>query len=118
MELYAVRIFVRQWSKACAFYGGTLSLPERFRNDEMGWAEYDLDGPCLGIERVRPENAEDDALVGRFVGASLRVDNIDGIYKSLKAKGVQFTSPPEMQGWGGSLAHFQDPDGNVLTLLG
>lgn len=118
MELYAVRIFVRQWSKACAFYGETLGLKERFRNDEIGWAEYDLGGPCFGIERVQPDDAEGNALIGRFVGVSLRVEDINDTYESFEKKGVQFTSPPAEQDWGGSLGHFQDPDGNVLTLLG
>ena len=118
MELYAVRIFVRQWSEACAFYGVTLGLKERFRNDEIGWAEYDLGGPCFGVERVRPSDDEGAAMIGRFVGVSLRVDDIDGSYQTLKTKGVQFNSPPKKQGWGGSLAHFVDPDGNILTLLG
>ncbi len=118
MEIYAVRIFVRQWDQACAFYHKTLGLKERFRNDEFGWAEYDLGGPCFGIERVQPGDADGEALAGRFVGVSLRVDNIDEVYESLKAKGVKFTSPPGKQDWEGALAHFQDPDGNVLTLLG
>lgn len=118
MELYAVRIFVRQWPEACNFYGETLGLKERYRNDEFGWAEYDLGGPCLGVERVQPDDLEGEALVGRFVGVSLRVDDIDGAYRSLEAKGVSFAAPPEKQVWGGSLAHFQDPDGNTLTLLG
>jgi predicted enzyme related to lactoylglutathione lyase len=34
------------------------------------------------------------------------------------AKGVHFTAPPEKQEWGGTLAHFEDPAGNVLTLVG
>lgn len=118
MELYAVRIFVRDWPRACAFYGETLGLTERFRNDEIGWAEYDIGGPCFGVERVRPGDQEGESLVGRFLGVSLKVDDIEGVYESLKAKGVVFTSPPERQAWGGALAHFQDPDGNGLTLLG
>ena len=118
MELYAVRIFVRHWLDACEFYGTTLGLTERYRNDEIGWAEYDLGGPCLGVELVQPGDSEGDALVGRFVGVSLRVDDIGEVYGSLQKKGVQFSSPLEKQDWGGSLAHFQDPDGNTLTLLG
>ena len=118
MELYAVRVFVRRWPEACAFYGGPLGLTERYRDDQIGWAEYDLGGPCIGLERVDPGDTEGEALIGRFVGVSLRVGNIDELYESLKEKGVQFTSPPERQEWGGSLAHFRDPDGNVLTLLG
>ncbi len=118
MELYAVRVFVQQWSEACAFYGEALGLKERFRNDEIGWAEYDLGGPCFGVERAQPDDEESTAMVGRFVGVSLHVDDIQGSNEALKEKGVQFKSPPEKQSWGGSLAHFQDPDGNVLTLLG
>ncbi len=118
MKLYAVRIFVRRLPEACAFYGETLGLAERYRNDDIGWAEFDLGGPCFGIERVQPGDAEGEALVGRFVGVSLQVDDIDATHQSLKAKGVEFTAPPEKQPWGGALAHFKDPDGNRLTLLG
>ena len=70
------------------------------------------------VDRDRPGDADGEALVGRFVGVSLRVDDIDATYQSLLAKGVPFAAPPEKQGWGGSLAHFRDPDGNELTLLG
>ncbi len=118
MELYAVRIFVRQWPEACEFYRDALGLKERFKNDDMGWAEYDLGGPCIGLARVPPDDAEGDALVGRFVAISLQVEDINSTYEDLKAKGVQFDNPPEQQPWGGSLADFRDPDGNILTLLG
>ena len=118
MELYAIRIFVRRWDEACDFYGADLGLKARFRSDEMGWAEFDLGGPCIGLERVAPDDDEGDSLVGRFVGISLRVENIGQGYRALREKGVRFASAPETQPWGGSLAHFEDPDGNVLTLLG
>ncbi|MDD9927285.1 MAG: VOC family protein [Rhodospirillaceae bacterium] len=49
---------------------------------------------------------------------SLRVEDLAKSYRDLVAQGVRFTAPPETQPWGGSLAHFEDPDGNVLTLLG
>ena len=84
----------------------------------MGWAEYDLGGPCLGIERVSADDEEGSALIGRFLGISLRVEDIEATYARLKDAGVPFAQPPERQSWGGALAHFQDPDGNTLTLLG
>ena len=118
MQLYAIRIFVRRWSEACEFYHSTLGLKERFRDDDIGWAEYDLGGPCFGVERVQPGDADGEAMVGRFVGVSLRVDDIAAAYASLRDQGVRFATPPEKQGWGGSLAHFYDPDDNQLTLLG
>ena len=118
MKLYAVRIFVRDWEAACRFYGEILDLPLRFRSDEAGWAEFEVGSACFGVERVDPDDAESAALVGRFVGASLEVKDIDSVYRDLSAKGVPFTHPPEKQFWGGTLAHFKDPDGNELTLLG
>ena len=118
MELYAVRVFVRSWDAACDFYQKKLGLEERFRNDEIGWAEYSLGGPCFGVERVSQDDHEGNALVGRFVGVSLRVEDIDESYQHLTKRGVAFKSSPQRQDWGGSLAHFEDPDGNVLTLLG
>lgn len=99
MRLYAVRVFVRQWDEACAFYRDRMQLPERYRNDEIGWVEYDLDGPCLGIQRVAPDDEDGNALVGRFLGVSLRVEDIEASYRELMARGVHFTDPPEQQPW-------------------
>ena len=118
MELYAVRIFVRNWEQACNFYREILELPERFKSAAAGWSEYDVGGPCFGVERVDSTDREGEALVGRMVGVSLRVDDIEVVYRRLLNRGVEFIAPPEKQEWGGSLAHFKDPDGNVLTLLG
>ena len=114
MKLYAVRILVRDWDSAVGFYRDTLGLTQKFADESMGWAEFDVGGPVLGVERAEG----DDELVGRFVGASLQVDDIDGICQRLMDLGVHFVSPPEKQPWGGTLAHFADPEGNVLTLLG
>ena len=118
MKLYAVRVFVRKWDDACQFYRDRLGLPERFRNNELGWAEFDLGGPCLGVERVDAEDRDAANLVGRFVGVSLQTEDIETAYSRLRENGVRFRAPPEQQPWGGKLAHFVDPDDNVLTLLG
>jgi uncharacterized glyoxalase superfamily protein PhnB len=56
-------------------------------------------------------------MVGRFVGVTLMVDNIEEQYNRLAGKGVEFTGPPEKQSWGGTLAHLKHLDGNVLTLM-
>src|SRR5690554_3544679 len=87
MKLYAVRIFVRDWEKACAFYRDTLGLQERFSSPDSGWAEYDLGGPCFGIERIDPTDDEGQALTGRMLGVSLHVDDIEATYRTLSSKG-------------------------------
>ena len=118
MKLYAIRIFILQWDDACRLYREMLGLKECFRNDEIGWAEFDLNGPCIGLERVEPDDPEGNAPVGQFVGVSLRVEDLQASFQDFLAKGAKFSEASESQPWGGSLAHFEDPDGNVLTLLG
>lgn len=117
-QLNVVRIFVKDWEKALAFYSETLGIPIAFAGPDMGWAELDTGEAHLALERVDPSDEESVALAGRFVGVSLRVEDIRATYDELAGRGVEFLEPPEKQPWGGSLAHFRDLDGNVLTLLG
>ena len=84
----------------------------------MGWAQFQLGSAALGLERCDANDPESQDLVGRFIGVSIEVDDIQALYQRLRDKGVSFTSPPTKQPWGGTLAHFRDLDGNTLTLLG
>ena len=115
--LYGVRVFVTDWERSLAFYSETLGMPVAFAGPETGWAELDTGNAHLALERIDPNDAEADALCGRFVGVSLQVDDIRTAYAELTSRGVDFLGPPETQPWGGVLAHFRDLDGNVLTLL-
>jgi catechol 2,3-dioxygenase-like lactoylglutathione lyase family enzyme len=117
-KLHAVRIFVSDWSRALEFYAETLGMPVAFANEAMGWAELATEGSHLALERAAPDDAESRELVGRFLGVSLQVPDVAAAYTELRSRGVDFVEPPERQPWGGTLAHFRDPDGNVLTLLG
>ena len=118
MKLYAIRIFVDDWHAACDFYEHTLGLRLEFKNEQFGWAEFDVGGAKFGIERAgeSPDGAQGE-LVGRFVGVSLQVDDMAATYENLKAQGVHFLGEPEKQQWGGTLAHLEDPSGNILTLI-
>ena len=118
MKLYAVRVFVHDWERAFDFYANVLGLPVKFNEPALGWAEFDIGGPSLGLERVQEGDEKASTLVGRFVGMSLQVDDIDSVYEELKEKGVEFAEPPTKQDWGGTLAQLKDPEGNTITLLG
>ena len=48
---------------------------------------------------------------------NLGVQDINGVYQRLKDRQVAFIRPPEQERWGGWVATFNDPDGNVLQLL-
>ncbi|RDJ22907.1 VOC family protein [Bosea caraganae] len=117
MRLYGQRVFVEDLKSARQFYHEVLGL-------SIDWEDADAIGFDIGatliIEAVgdTDEGDEGGTLVGRFVGCSLAVNDIEASYRSLVEKGVTFSGPPERQHWGGVLAYFRDPYGNVLTLLG
>ena len=117
-RLSAVRIFATDWLETSHFYRETLALPEKFSDPDIGWAEFDVGGPSLAIERLDSTDPEHEALTGRFLGISLEVDDIEQVYTDLTNRGAQFLGPPARQPWGGILAHLRDPESNVLTLLG
>lgn len=117
MRLYGIRVFVGDFDRARRFYGETLELKENWAMPEAGAVGYDLESAELIVEQQDPDGDDAD-LVGRFVGVSIKVEDIDATYTRLMQRGVAFQGPPVKQFWGGTLAHFKDPAGNVLTLLG
>ena len=76
MKLNAVRIFVKDWTGLCDFYEKVLGLPLKFKDAKSGWAEFDVGGPSLALERIDPLDKEAQALIGRFLGLSLKVEDI------------------------------------------
>ncbi len=51
------------------------------------------------------------------VMVNLGVQNIHEVYARLRGEDVAFIRPPEQEHWGGWVATFRDPDGNILQLL-
>ncbi len=117
-ELAVVRVFVRDWEAAVRFYRDTLGMPPLRIEPRFGWAEFDTGGCSLAVERLAEDDEEARELVGRYVGVSLRVADIEATHRELRERGVEFLAPAGRQPWGGVLAHLRDPEGNVLTLLG
>lgn len=115
LTLYGVRVFVDDLEAARGFYGGTLGLGMAWEGPEA--TGYAVGPAVLIVERADPAGPY-GALVGRFAGITLCVESIGRSFAELSSRGVPFEGPPEPQDWGGMLAHFRDPAGNVLTLLG
>lgn len=118
MRIGFLRVFVSDFEKSLVFYRDTLGMKLDF-TDQTNWAQF-FSGKdvSLAIELCDPNKLEQGSkLVGRFVGVTLIVDDLDATYADLCSRGVGFSSKPELQPWGGKVAHFRDPDGNVLTLM-
>ncbi len=116
-RLQAVRVFTKDFERALAFYMSRVGLKPSAVEIEEQYAVFPVGEAVLVVEAVNPENAEAEELVGRFVGASLSVANIQDSYDAMRGRGVVFTGSPVEQSWGGILAHFHDPDDNILTLV-
>ena len=117
-RLAAVRVFTADAERSIRFYEETVGLRLESGSAEDQYALFDTGATKLIIEPVDSEDAEDLDLIGRFVGVSFEVADVVEVHRQLEARGVRFAAPPEKQPWGGTLAHFRDPDGNILTLLG
>jgi predicted enzyme related to lactoylglutathione lyase len=113
--LTLVRVFVADFERSVRFYAETLGMPLSLRDDAAGWAQFDTGSAKLALERASEADA---ALVGRFLAISLAVRDIDEIHDRLVGRGVEFLAAPVLMPWGGVVAHFYDPDRNVLTLVG
>jgi predicted enzyme related to lactoylglutathione lyase len=95
------------------FYRDTLGLvPRSARAD---FINFDWSGVRLSVgvhDRVAGTNR--DAL--RLM-INLTVADIRAVHDRLVRAGVVFTRAPEREEWGGWIATFADPDGNILQLM-
>jgi predicted enzyme related to lactoylglutathione lyase len=113
MQVSYVNVFVNDLELATGFYRDTLGLPLLSSSPGHGYAAFCAGSVRLGIAVPGSGHAE---LVGRHTGIGLDVPDLQAEHARLSALGVRFTLPPTRQPWGGFMAMFSDPDGNVFYL--
>ena len=106
-----VNVFVTRFDEAVTFYSDVIGLELQMREDQFGYASFDAGPVSLALAET-----DDASLVGRHTGIGLMVEDIDAEHARLVAAGVEFDMPPTRQPWGGTLALFRDPEGNVFYL--
>lgn len=114
-RIAAARVFVASMDKAVRFYRDTLGL--HLAGQTPGTAIFTLQGLDFIVEQADPTDPEGAAMIGRFTALSFEVNDCKAACGVLTGKSVQFLGSAQAQVWGGTLAHFLDPDGNVLTLV-
>ena len=118
MQLDSARVFVTDIAAARHFYAGPLALPLVADGGPYGYCVFQVGAAQLVVEQVAADAPADDrALVGRFTGLSFAVADAVATCEALALRGVPFTSQPERQHWGGILATFTDPAGNLLQIV-
>ncbi len=99
-----------------AFYRDVLGLP--VRTQRGGFISFAWPG---GAD-VRLTIAVHDEVAGPAkdplrIMLNLGVDDIAAAHRRLTQAGVAFSRAPEQEKWGGWIATFADPDGNVIQIL-
>lgn len=125
MQGVHVRVLVNNFPDCFRFYSEALGLKVTWGDAEDVYASFQTsDGALLSIFK-RDLMAE---AVGRkdypaqvrsqdnFV-LTFGVEDLNGIYDKLCSLGVPVvTAPVDRPGWGIRVAHFRDPDGNLIEL--
>jgi predicted enzyme related to lactoylglutathione lyase len=113
MEIAYVNVFVRDLVQSIGFYRDVLGLELQHAHEEFGYASFRAGPVSIGLAVPGDEQKE---LLGRHTGVGFAVEDLVAEHRRLEDLGVEFTTPPERQPWGGFMALFADPDGNVYYL--
>jgi predicted enzyme related to lactoylglutathione lyase len=113
MQIAYVNVFVSDLDRAVEFYAKTLGLELEHASPEHGYASLAAGPVRLGL--AVPGDDQRD-LIGTHTGVGLAVSDLEAEHKRLASAGVTFTMEPSRQPWGGFMALFEDPDGNVYYL--
>lgn len=77
------------------------------------WIELSIPGAQTKVVLFTQDGQEDR--IGTFFNGAFSCDDVEYAYEKLKARGVEFETPPTKQPWG-VFATFKDPDGNTFVL--
>jgi predicted enzyme related to lactoylglutathione lyase len=113
LQIAYANVFVRELKQSVEFYQDVPGLKLQHADTGHGYASFECGPISLGLAVAEGDQS---ALVGRHTGIGFAVADLVAEHARLAAAGVEFTMPPERQPWGGFLALFQDPDGNVYYL--
>lgn len=116
LQVAYANVYVTNIERAVTFYQDVLGLTLRRRDDGFGYAQFDGGPISLGVPVVKPDADNFTELVGGHTGIAFGTEEIDLVFEELKQKEVRFPMEPADQPWGGRLALFADPDGNVFYL--
>ena len=111
--LVGVTLWTDDLERMFRFYYDTLRFPLHSRHNDfvafqLGEIRFnigihgDIRGPSKDPYRIMPH---------------LGVEDIHREHQRLLQDGVEFVRPPEQEHWGGWIATFTDPDGNILQML-
>jgi predicted enzyme related to lactoylglutathione lyase len=107
-----IAVPTQDFEKANAFYGDVLGLERSIRWGSMPAGEFETGSLTIALMQ---SDAFGIAFAPHTHPIALHVDDVEAARAELEAKGVTFAADT-MDSGVCHMAHFRDPDGNVLML--
>lgn len=125
MKLSNIRLLVNDFDECFTFYNDILGL-------ECTWGKLGDNFACFNIGNlsglalfkadlmsiaINNAGANKNETLQDKIAIIVQVDTLNDSYNLLKSKGVKFlTEPIDMPAWGIRVAHFRDPENNLIEL--
>ena len=107
-----VAVPTQDFDKASAFYGDVLGLEPSIRWGSMPAGEFETGSLTIALMQSDAFGLE---FAPHLLPIALHVDDVEAARAELEEKGVTFAAET-MDSGVCHMAHFRDPDGNVLML--
>ena len=112
-DIVGITFWTDDLSRMFHFYNDILRLPLHSKHD--GFIAFQVGNLRLNLGKHTEVNQSSKDPYR--IMANLSVMDIVSIHRDMVKQGVQFIREPEKESWGGIVATFSDPDGNILQLL-
>jgi catechol 2,3-dioxygenase-like lactoylglutathione lyase family enzyme len=111
MRIWDITFTVSNLEQAVDFYENILGLAKKYHYPN-NYAGFDCGGVEIGlVPGVPPETQEGMPCI------DFTVEDVDASFRTLNERGVTFVNQPHDTAWGGRIALFADPDGNLMQLV-
>lgn len=126
MKFNNIRLLVNDFDSCFTFYNDILELECTWGKLGDNFASFNI-GNSFGIAlfkaelmsiAINNEDAKRHEILQDKIAIVLEVDNLNETYNGLQSKGINFlTEPKDMTAWGIRVAHFRDPENNLIELF-